>query len=211
MISMIQESMTVTQALVELKTLDSRITKTITNGNFIAAVQDKTCSTPIATIESQITASYQKAMDLIERYNAIKKAIVTSNATTQVTVGDKTYTVAEAIDAKNHAMVYKAQLLQRIANQTTTAQRTYNELTAKVEKQASDLVKRMGDENGQSETSLAIYDQYMERNKITLVDPLGTKELMEKLSEEMDTFALNVDTALSVVNATTVIEIQYGN
>ena len=88
------ETMTVTHALTQLKILDARITTAIEEGTYITAIQPKSYAKSVETLTAEITGSMQRVNAMIARYNAIKMAIVMSNASTKVTIGAKTYTVA---------------------------------------------------------------------------------------------------------------------
>ena len=120
---MTTEKMTIHKALCELKTLDARITKCIGETEYVFANKhsnDKVNGMTVAAYCDEIKSGYQRVTDLIKRRDAIKRAVVLSNAVTKVTVGGKEYTVAEAIEMKNHGIqtvsythldVYKRQRL----------------------------------------------------------------------------------------------------
>ena len=198
---MTTENMRVHEALVELKTLDKRIDDAITDTNWVLA--NKHSNTKVGGIEvkdyiEEVKSRYQKVRDLIRRRDAIKRAVVASNAATKVTVAGVEYTVAEAIDRKNHGILLLNKLMKNLARDYTTA-------------------KRMADvENGQSLESRA--DQYV-RSLIgntdvkgmttELLDPIGAQKEIERMEEEITTFMSQVDSALSVSNAITVIEVNY--
>ena len=98
---MTHETMTVHKALAELKIIGDRILNTINNIAFIDSVQNgtkKINGVSVDAYKESIRSCYQKANDLINRRNALKRAVVMSNATTKVTIGDREYTVAEAIE-----------------------------------------------------------------------------------------------------------------
>jgi molybdopterin synthase catalytic subunit len=52
-------------------------------------------------------ADYQSINDLITRRNRLKSAIILSNATTKVKIGDTVLTVAEVIERKQSLKYYK--------------------------------------------------------------------------------------------------------
>ena len=94
----------ITEALNELKLYDSKILKAITNAKLVGAAKkfsDKVGVFKKEDFEDRAKASYQSVTDLIANRNALKSAIVKSNAITEVTVNGKTMTVAEAIERKN--------------------------------------------------------------------------------------------------------------
>ena len=126
---MIHEKMTVHKALAELKIIDDRIHKAVHNSVFVYSCKngiDKVDGVPVSDFKKDINSNYQKVTNLINRRNAMKRAIVLSNAVTKVTVGDKEYTVAEAIDMKNHGMDGLKVLLCDMARQYNVAVREFN-------------------------------------------------------------------------------------
>lgn len=211
---MITESKTVTEILTELKTLDKRIEKAIDESTFISAISEKTSSLSASEVSTNIKAAYQKVMDMIDRRNAMKAALVLSNASTNVAVDGKTYTVAEAIDAKAHAMAYKKKLLSVMVSQAQKTSRNYESMVNQRNSTAEDVAARVaGGNNSEIKTSdiyKQTYDNYLETNPILLVDPLGLADKITALADEIDAFALNVDTALAVINAKTIVTFQYG-
>ena len=108
-----KEVMSVHKALAELKVLDSRIGNAILSGDFVITKKNNQDTVKGKTAEQykvKATEAFQKASDLILRRNAIKNAVVISNAKTTVRIGDNEYTVAEAIEKKNHGMDFYIQL-----------------------------------------------------------------------------------------------------
>lgn len=121
---MTTEKMNVHKALAELKILDDRIVKAINSVE--ACISNKHSNTKVKGVDIKVytgvmKSSYDKATDLIKRREAIKRAVVLSNAVTKVTVADKEYTVAEAIEMKNHGMDFKKLLKQKIKKQYDAA------------------------------------------------------------------------------------------
>lgn len=208
------EKMTVTQALVELKTLDKRIVKLIEESGFISIYQPNSSRFKVEERETEIKANYAKITDLISRRNAIKAALVKSNATTTVQVAGKTYTVAEAIDAKQHAMVFQMRMAGRMAEQQRQATENFARISGNVERSAADIATKVAGGNNTEQSSSEIYkstyDGYIAANMPTMVDPLKLSEVITKMNENADEFMTSVDTALSVINATTIIEFSYG-
>lgn len=94
---MTTEKMTIYKALAELKIIDSRIEKAITNGTFCLANKhsdEKEKGVPLKECERSMQGDYDKSTDLINSRNAIKRAVVLSNAVTTANVGSDTYTIA---------------------------------------------------------------------------------------------------------------------
>jgi hypothetical protein len=102
-------AISVTQALAELKLLDKRIQKAL---DYVTWADVKTKSHPVDTdkFSKNVHAEYQSFLALVKRRDAMKRAVVTSNATTRVKVGAWEGTVAEAIEYKT-SIHYKKRLL----------------------------------------------------------------------------------------------------
>ena len=112
---MTTEKMTIHKALAELKIIGDRINSSISTATFIKANKhsnEKINGVSIEDFRKQIQGSWDKSNDLIKRRNAIKRAVVLSNATTKVKVGIEEFTVAEAIEMKNTGMQFKKELLK---------------------------------------------------------------------------------------------------
>ena len=117
---MIQEVMTVHKALCELKMLDKRINESIMSAEFCRANKHsnvKIDGGTIAEYEAAAVSKYQSTMDMIIRRDAIKRAVVASNAVTEVTIGGNRYTVADAVELRRHGLSYRRTLLQAMTLQ----------------------------------------------------------------------------------------------
>ena len=114
---MTTETMTIHKALCELKTLDSRIKKAIEGSVFVFANKHsnaKVSGKTISAYSDEVKSAYQSACDLIARRDAITRAVTLSNATTKVTIGGQEYTIAEAIEMKNHGIPMQQKLLDKL-------------------------------------------------------------------------------------------------
>lgn len=217
---MTQCKMTVHKALAELKTLDARITKAIHETPYVLAVKhsaEKINGVKISDFKDQMRSGYQKVDDLIKRRDAMKRAIVLSNAITKVKIGDKEMAICEAIDAKNHSMEFKDMLLRSMTSAYTNAQ---NELARNggeaLEKKAEQYVLAViaaqpkdSKMSVDSDAMKTLRQTYIDNNTYDLVDPMNIAKVMEKLDAEINEFNAEVDAALSCSNALTVIEFEY--
>lgn len=209
------EVMTVHKALAELKILDSRIGDAILSGDFVITKKNNQDTVKGKTAEqykTKATESYQKASDLIRRRNAIKNAVVVSNANTTVKIGDVEYTVVEAIEKKNHGMDYYVQLRdvlrQQFSKQKAELEKHNASLQQKAEQFVTGLMGGKDVKTGSEEFSTAV-DTYIKSNTMTLLDPLGIEKKIEELDDMINSFLPEVDAALSVSNAVTTITIEY--
>lgn len=213
---MTTETMSVHQALAELKTLDARISKAINSLDCVAAKKHSSAQVNGISVESyekNAEKAYQKATDLINRRNAIKRAVVLSNATTKVKIVGVEYTVAEAIDMKNHGMEKLCSLMEKITATFLSAQRTCNSNNGtNLEARADDYIKSLfgtSDSKTQSDDIEKARSTFVENQTFELVDPLDAKKIVEELNDKIDSFMTEVDSALSVSNAITEIKITY--
>ena len=208
------EKMTVHRALAELKTLDDRIEKAISSITFCFA--NKHSNTKVQGMEidefvSKMKDDYKSAKTLINRRNAMKRAVVLSNAVTEVEINGKKYRVAEAIEMKNHGMDNYTCLYSNIMTDRSVAQKTIDKENSVLDKKADDYViglfgskdKAVGTE------AEATRKAYIDANTYDFVDPIDVVSIGNKLKEEIDMFKAEVDAALSVSNAITEIEFSY--
>lgn len=217
---MTQEKMTIHKALAELKTMDDRIQNAINAPTYVMAVKhsaEKINGMTISEFKDSIKSGYQKVMSLMNRRDAMKRAVVLSNAQTKVKIGDKEYTVAEAIELKNHGVEYKKILKNRITMQ-------YNNARSELERNSGEAIEKRAEQYVlsviqaqpkdakmavDSEAMKALRKDYITNNTYDLLDPLGVVKVMETLMDEINEFETEVDAALSVSNAVTVIEFEY--
>ena len=217
---MTTEKMTIHKALAELKTMDDRINKAIRSTSYVLAVKhsaEKINGVKVNNFKEQMRSGYQKVTDLIKRRDAMKRAVVLSNATTKVKIGDNEYTAAEAIEMKNHGMEFRSALLRQmnsdyIAAQNDLARNGGEALEKKSEQYVLAVIAAQPKDSkmsADSDVMKGLRQTYIENNTYDLVDPLDITKVMEALDAEINEFNAEVDAALSVSNALTVIEFEY--
>lgn len=199
--------MTITEGLVELKLLDSRIAKAI-DKEWIAVVKKSDTQTAKDEWSDKVKASLQSVTDLIEERKKIKSAIVKSNAETTLKVADKEMTVAEAIERKT-SIVHEKELLHKwrtqYANAVNVEQNNNSRIQDKIDVMLKEIVA--SEKKEVEELSESIADNYMQKNGVEILDPINLETRIDELDREIDGFMKNVDTALSLSNAVTFIEI----
>lgn len=213
---MIKEKMTVHKALSELKTLENRINAVLQNACFVMANKHgngKINGKPIADFNASAVDDYKSATALINRRNAIKRAVIQSNATTKVVIDGKEYSVAEAIDMKTAGIKSTRALINVFGSQLEMASRTINrENGEKLDTRADQYVKTMfegADVKNLSEEARKLREDFIATQSYELVDPLNAEGKLKALNKEVDAFMTEVDSALSVSNALTTIDIEY--
>lgn len=213
---MTKETMTVHKALAELKLLDSRISKAIMDGVYCVAKKHSAEKIGGVTVDEYIAmmqSRYDKANDLINRRKAIKKAVVLSNAVTKVKIADVEYTVAEAIEMKNHGINFDETLMSVMQEHYDSAQITIKaengrELEERAERYVTEIY---GNKEGKKNTAdiEKVKTDYLTANQFELVDPLHILDKIEDLEKRISDFTAEVDSALSTSNALTQITIEY--
>ena len=210
------EKMTVHKALAELKLLDSRIANAIGDGIYCVANKhsnEKIDGISIEDYKKRIQGSYDKTTDLINRRNSIKRAVVLSNAVTKVQIAGKEYTVAEAIEMKNHGVEFDKKLLSAMQLHYQTAQMQIKKQNGiELEERADQYVTALyGSKDSKTNTAdiEKVRADFISLNQYDLIDPLNIPEKIEELESKINNFMAEVDSTLSVSNALTEIDIEY--
>ena len=213
---MTTEKMSVHKALCELKTLDSRIQKSIQQAVFVFAnkhANTKISGVPVGEYSAEVKAAYQSVKDLIARRDAIKRAVTLSNAAVKVVIGGMEYTVAEAIEMKNHGISHLQLLLRKLETDNQRARReSDNNNGEALEDRADEYVKSLYgnvDMKGASEEIKKVRADFIAAQTMEIVDPIGIRAEMERLEKEINDFTVEIDSALSVSNALTELTIEY--
>lgn len=202
------QKMSVTQALPELKLLDKRISKVTETIEGWCKVSHNGAPVDKDKHKKETEANLQSFMDLVKRRDAIKRAIILSNAKTPVKIGSFEGTVAEAIEYK-YSIRVKRDLLDNMKSCLQAKRTEYEQQKAQVDARLERLLQsELGkDVKTNPETITALTTSFRENNKVELVDPLGLAARIQTLEEELDSFETNVDWVLSQANATTFIEV----
>lgn len=196
-------SISITRALVELKTLDSRIQKKIDTSVYVSYKGQ--FHQPADGVKDAL-ANYQSANDLIERRKKIKSAIITSNATTKVTICGQEMTIAEAIETKS-SIRHKKNLLAVLKAQYGNSVNTVEAINGRVRKDLENKSSRDGDKEKQQMSLEEFSKTYINLHGVELFDPLKVSQKIEQLEQYIIQFEQEVDYILSERNATTLIEV----
>ena len=212
---MIHEKMTVHKALAELKTLDDRINSEITGSVFVRANRHnnmKIFGKTIPDFMADTESSYQSVQALINRRNAMKRAVVLSNAITKVEIGGVEYTVAEAIEMNNHGMENLVDLRNCLREQYSSVKRMVeSENGDKLVKACENYIQAtFGTKEKINNPDIEMAQKvYMANNTYDIVTGFDIEKAIKELTDRIDAFKAEVDSALSVSNALTVIEFDY--
>lgn len=213
---MTKETMTIHKALSELKILDVRIKTAIRNSVFCECNKhsnEKINGISVSDFTKEIQGNYDKVVSLIERRKAIKRAVVLSNAETKVKISGKEYTVAEAIEMKNHGIEFDSNLCAAMIDQITQCQAEINVHNgADLDRRAENFVSGIfsGKEGKQNSAEVEkLRKEFIAANSYELIDPIKVHDKIDELEKYINDFKSEVDSALRTSNALTTITIEY--
>lgn len=207
--------MTVQRALNELKIIDERLSKRLTE--FVVVGTKKVSEARVVETRESIVEFENRAKGvldsvdgLLKRQQELKHAIMTSNATTKIEVAGKTYSVMTAIDRKrtieNEKLVVKYMRDALIRAEYKVSQEN-DKMESYIQRQTNAMAG--GDLSSKKDDYIIAFEKsYREQNSWDLVDPLKLRDLIEQREQEISMFELEIDTALTVSNAITKIEIE---
>lgn len=210
------EKMTIHKALCELKIIGDRIYKEQNSMPFVFVNEQsnkKVQGINLPDYIKLIESAHQSTVDLIARRDAIKRAVVLSNATTTVMVGGKQYTVAEAIEMKNHGLEFYKKLLQKMVFEMRNAKTNAENANGKnLEARADGYIRNLygaTDMKSLTQEATEEREKFIKQHTSELVDPLKLDAKIAELEKFIYEFSIDVDAALSTSNAVTEIEICY--
>lgn len=210
-----KETMTVHEALCEIKMLNKRISGAIENSNPIATKEHSSKQVngmPVEDFIAEAKANHQSAMDLIRRLAALKAAVNHYNAEKIITVGDKEYSIAQAIYMMEYGLMSRRDLMTKYTTMLNNAKKTAAKANSDdLNRRAENAMNAIygAKEKSDPETYLNGLKAYKEQHTLELVDPLNLAKVIEDLGAEIETFESKVDAAIQKANATTEITIDY--
>ena len=199
--------LSITRALVELKTLGSRINKTTSTVQWIATkTKNKNSNLTEEEFKKTTMSEYQSLIDLIKRRNQIKNAIILSNSVTQVEIAGTKMTVSEAIHYKD-IIHYKQNLLDILKKQKQQCVIEYESHKQKVQSKIDENIKIICGRDTKPEASViqTVSDGIAKGDPIDMFDPLKLEQEIKDLETGIENFTANVDYVLSESNALTKI------
>lgn len=197
----------VTQALAEIKLIRSRLQNCLSGASFVVLKKRKDLL-DADRFNTEARASYQSYSDLLKRYNQLKTAIVMSNATTRVKVGEHEYTVAEAVERKR-SIEFERDLLEKMREQflavTREAKAHADSEQARVERLLTHELSK--DSKTSVDVVKSLSDTFLAENKAEILDPLKISDLIAKMTRDIEEFDTKVDWILAESNGRTLITI----
>jgi hypothetical protein len=208
--------MPVSRALAKLKTMkaniDSALTESVRFFHITQGTDSVRMLTPGETIDSaraKAQAALQSFEKLQSNYIAIKAAIAASNAVTLVTINDKVYTIAAAMELKKLQDV-KIKMQTLIRKQHIEASAAVRQNNEKLDKDLATDKKEASSALSEAEQQATLEQlQKIQRNlaQTNLLDCIGYDKVSERLKAETDAIKTDLDYVLNESNMVTFIEV----
>lgn len=217
-----EKTLSVQEALNELKVLDARIQRKISNGNFTAVASGDKIINPTSIRETpdkfseKSSSEIQSIISLINYRHALKASVLQSNSVTKVTINGKEMTVAQAIDYKTSSES-ETHLLRTLSNEFALSQKYADNFNAKVDKETLEKENQLlgNDKNAKdSEAVLKVLHEQAEARKAQVLSPKfkDDKSITDYISDktdEFDKFTQQIDFALTASNVTAQIKVEW--
>jgi len=206
----------IARALAEHKLIDKKLDKLMSQVRYCAIKRGKKTETSdginIDEFCKNAIANHSRLQSLLKQKHSLKAAIVESNAATIVKIGDKSMTVAAAIERKR-TIDLEQRMLQGMKADYMRAKTATEQENAKVQSKLDQLLESNFSAgkggSAKEEEVQAISKPYLENNQITLIDPLKIDEKIKNLESEVDEFVKNVDFILNESNVRNEIEVDF--
>lgn len=205
------EELSITRALAELKLLDSRIMKKITSTTYVTVKSNKhNKNFNYDQYEQNTKSDYQSLMDLINRRHKIKSAIILSNATTEVKLGNETFTIAEIIERKQMIVAYKA-LFDKMKNDRELTRTQIETNNQRIETDLQRILEVSFGKSSNNKTNAqdieTISVTYRKENNYEIFDPLNIDNKLKDIEALIDNYDREANFVLSESNALTKVKI----
>lgn len=203
---------TLTRALTELKLYDSKITKAIQELKSVSYSINKIVVDYRQTADEFIknyNAQMQSIQDLRNNKVILKNALMKANAETKLKIGEKEYTILEALNRKTDIQT-EQYLVNTLKQQLSAAVSKSNQIKDTVE---SNIEKTINSKSSSSGNQSKDYIQTVRESYKDQLPELVNADVVEKLikekEEEIAEFISEVDYALSEINAITKISVDF--
>lgn len=205
------KQITLTEALATLKVLRSKQDNLVRTGTFVGvSARDKVGSQTKEVASAQFQSEFDRLKAFSAKIQEIGAKLYEANSKTTVIIAGKTYTLAEAIYRKSHASE-EAERIRVLKAALQRAEATASKAREVAEKRADQQVESLlaGRTKDDSVGTMAVEmrKKLIDAEKIQVVDPNGLAAFILSAEEELVTFSTEIDVAISLVNATTKIEV----
>jgi hypothetical protein len=200
-------SISVTQALAEIKLTRSRMENAL-DQTFFIKLKKKRDMMDVARFSKEAVSSFQSYTDLVKRYNTLKSAVVQSNAVTTVSIAGNVYTVADAVERKR-TVEFDKQLLTVLQTQYDKVKTEYDQHMITEQARVERLVTTELSKDNKTNVDVVnqLTETFLAQNRAEILDPLGLADQIRDLKRSIEEFETQVDWVLSESNGKTLIQI----
>ena len=215
--------MSVAKALMEVALINKRLSalKDAIPGRMITAVTvgedkdkvvyvGKEARSPGPDDQAALVSNFQSVMSTMAYRDALRNAIILSNATTTIQFQGIDYTIAELIEMRKNLAFYKS-LDTNIKNQVTGVRALFNALTAKFQEQVY-IEQAKIPENFTIEEAAAykkaIEESVGKKMRPQILDPNKLEQVAAQLSERIDWIESEMELAINESNLKTQITVR---
>lgn len=202
-----KEVMTLHRALSELKLIDSKIDKRISELEPVGLYQKDRKVNDFFTqdeFKSEAQSRFDSVTDLMKRKSLIKSALIKKNMEVVVEISTKKMTIAEALNYKSDLPLQK-KFLQHLKNKLNNGTAVLNRNNEGINKNLDIILQ--GSEQKDKATIEEVSKSYKALNDWYLFNPLAIDKKIESMEKEIEDFESTLDFTLSEVNAINTIEI----
>ena len=203
------KEITLTEALATLKVLRAKRENLIRTGTFIGvSARDKVGNLDKELASKGFQSEFDRLNKMTKQIEEIASKLYEANSLTKVTVGTKTYTLAEAIYRKsniNDEVTRISTLKRAVAQADGLAAKAMEIAEKRASTQIDNLLQGRTKDDGVGAMAITMRKEIIKEEKIELVDPNKLSSYILNAEEELLTFSTSIDVAISLVNATTKI------
>lgn len=218
-----QTTMSVAKALMEVALINKRLNalKDAILGRPITVVTvgedkdkvvyvGKEARSPGPDDQAALVSNFQSVMSLMSYRDALRNAIILSNATTTIQFQDIDYTIAELIEMRKNLAFYKS-LDTNIKNQVTGVRVLFNALTTKFQEQV--YIEQAKIPTSFTIEEAAAYKKAIEESvgkkmRPQILDPNKLEQVAAQLSERIDWIESEMELAINESNLKTQITVR---
>ena len=196
-------TMSKTRALKQLKTIEARLQRAYDRTKFVT-ISTRGNKKVLRDDISNAASTLQSIRDLIAWRDAVKVAILQSNATEMLEIeGLGKYPVAFWIEKKKSIRTIEGALLRTLKTQYKSCKSTVEREQASNESKLTRLLEQQfgGSGSTSSNTQNAIVNTFWDQWRVELVDTANIEEQIAKLEDKIATVNDELDTALQEHNA----------
>lgn len=205
------KEITLTEALATLKVLRSKQETLSRTGSFVGvATRDKVGALSVEDAQKQFKSEFDRLASLGRQIQEIGAKLYEANSKTTVTVGGKTYTLAEAIYRKSNlaSEAERIRLMKgALARAESAATKAVEQAEKRADQQVENLLAGRTKDDGVGTMAVEMRKKLIDAEKIQVVDPNGLAAFILAAEDELVTFSTEIDVAISLVNATTKIAV----